>query len=198
MGNRYDYRDEYPPRRRHSPTYSDYAAVSPEYSPTRDAAAVRVAQRHYEYPDRKEQVEVYDSRRDRPREKEYYYEERRSRSRPRSEVYDYDRGRDHGHGNHHHHHRQDTSRQKRRHSSGGPNWSQAAIAAASAGIIEAGLSRHDRDRAARVVTAAAGAGAIDAVAGRNNEKPHKSWEHIVGSTVGGLMVDRVAHGSGRR
>ncbi|KAH0442506.1 hypothetical protein CcaCcLH18_01548 [Colletotrichum camelliae] len=172
MTHRSEYRDNYPPHlhRHHSPTYSDYTSDRPEYSPTRDAGALRVAQRHYEHPDRSGQIEVYESGRYRPRE--YYYDEKPSHSRP--------------------------SRSKRRHSSAGPNWSQAAIAAASAGIIEAGLSRKDKDRTARVMTAAAGAGAIDAVAGKNNEKTSKSWEHIVGSTVGGLVVDRVAHGSGRR
>ncbi|KAL3292339.1 endoglucanase ii [Colletotrichum asianum] len=192
MTHRSEYRDNYPPHlhRHQSPTYSDYTSDRPDYSPTRDAGAVRVAQRHYDYPDRSGQIEVYETGGHRPRE--YYYDEKPSHSRPRSRDYEHDRG----HRHHHHHHH--SSRSKRRHSSAGPNWSQAAIAAASAGIIEAGLSRKDKDRTARVMTAAAGAGAIDAVAGKNNEKTHKSWEHIVGSTVGGLVVDRVAHGSGRR
>ncbi|KXH52099.1 hypothetical protein CNYM01_00430 [Colletotrichum nymphaeae SA-01] len=199
--NDYDLRDKYPTRRRHhSPAYSDLSVGSPEYSPTRDAGAVHVAHKHYESPDRRGRVEVYEENRYRPRTRDYHYEERRSRSRPRSEVYDYDRDRSHhshGHG-HHRHHRHTQSTSKRRHSTSGPNWGQAAVAAASAGIIEAGLARHDRDRTARVVTAAAGAGAIDAVAGKHGEKPSRTWENVVGSTVGGLVVDRMAHGSGRR
>lgn len=191
MSYTYDLRDEYPAHRRHhSPTYSDYSAGISEHSPTKDAGAVRVARKRYVSPDRRGHVEVYERESHRPRNRDYYYEEKRASSQPKHGSYDYDRRHHHKHSHHH-------SRSESRHSSSGPNWGQAAVVAASAGIIEAGLSRHDRDRTARVVTAAAGAGAIDAVAGKNNEKPHKSWEHIVGSTVGGLVIDRVAHGSRR-
>ncbi|KAL0940027.1 uncharacterized protein CTRU02_206637 [Colletotrichum truncatum] len=193
MSHRYEYRDDFPSRRRHhSPSYSEYGGDTPYPNSSRDAGAVRLARRHHDHSDRRAHFEDYQSDRHRPYDDEYYYyDEKRSHSRPRS------RNHDHEHANEHHHGRR-RSRSKRRHSNAGPNWSQAAIAAASAGIIEAGLSRNDRDRTSRIVTAAAGAGAIDAVAARHHEKPHKSWEHIVGSTVGGLVIDRVAHGSGRR
>ncbi|KAK2011894.1 hypothetical protein LZ32DRAFT_605979 [Colletotrichum eremochloae] len=194
--HRHDYRGEYPPyRRQHSPTCSDYSTGPSEYSPTRDAGAVRVSHRHHDPRDRRALAEGYDVDRYRPRaEQEYFYEERRPRSLQRSDVYVND-SRHHHSRSHHDSHRKSS---KRRHSVSDTNWSQAAFAAASAGIIEAGLARHDRNKTARVLTAAAGAGAIDIILSKDHEKPHRKWENVIGSTVGGVAIDRVANGSRRR
>ncbi|KAK1976262.1 hypothetical protein LZ30DRAFT_692991 [Colletotrichum cereale] len=194
--HRHDLGDEYPTHRRHiSPIYSNYSAGAPDYSPTRDAGAVRVSHGHNDHRDRRSQDESHEMEKHRPRANpEYFYEEKRPRSRPRSEVY----ANDSGHHNSHRHHHSHAKNSKRRHSSSGTNWGQAVVAAASAGIIEAGLARNDRNKTARVLTAAAGAGAIDAVASKNNEKPHRKWENVVGSTVGGVAIDRIANGSKRR
>ncbi|OBR16424.1 Endoglucanase ii [Colletotrichum higginsianum IMI 349063] len=189
--SRRDFRDEYPPRRHHhhTPAYSDYSSRASDYSPTRDLGAVTHT---HHATTRRSQDDLYEIERNRPRARDLNrgYEEQRPHPRSRS---NHDTKHRHGHESHRDHGRSS----KRRSSSSGANLTQAAVAAASAGIIEAGLARHDRDRTARVLTAAAGAGAIDAVAARKHEKPHRQWEHVVGSTVGGLVVNRVAHGSRR-
>ncbi|WQF78845.1 hypothetical protein CDEST_03859 [Colletotrichum destructivum] len=190
--SRRDFRDEHPPRRHHhhhTPAYSDYSSRASDYSPTGDLGAVTHT---HHATTRRSQDDLYEIERNRPRARDLSrgYEGQRPHPRSRS---NHDSKHHHGHESHRDHGRSS----KRRSSSSGTNWTQAAVAAASAGIIEAGLARHDRDRTARVLTAAAGAGAIDAVAARKHEKPHRQWEHVVGSTVGGLVVNRVAHGSGR-
>ncbi|TQN68045.1 hypothetical protein CSHISOI_07422 [Colletotrichum shisoi] len=199
--SRRDSRDEYPPRRHHhhrhhhhnTPAYSDYSSRASDYSPTRDLGAVTHT---HHATTRRSQDDLYEIERNRPRARDLSreYEEQRPHPQPhpRSRS-NHDSKHHHGHERHRDHGRSS----KRRPSSSGANWTQAAVAAASAGIIEAGLARHDGDRTARVLTAAASAGAIEAVAGGKHEKPHRQWEHVVGSTVGGLVVNRVAHGSGR-
>jgi len=61
--------------------------------------------------------------------------------------------------------------------------------------VEAFRSRHDRENAARAVTAAAAAGVVDGVIGRNHDG--KGKRHVAASVIAGLAVDRLAYGRHR-
>ncbi|KAI0141676.1 hypothetical protein GGR57DRAFT_400889 [Xylariaceae sp. FL1272] len=79
--------------------------------------------------------------------------------------------------------------------SGGPDLKQAAGAAVAAGLVEALRSRHDRDMAMRVATAAMGAAATNTVIGRENDRKEK--RHMVESALVGLVGNRIINGPRR-
>lgn len=86
------------------------------------------------------------------------------------------------------------SRQRHRaRSVGGTNWRQATEAAVGAGLIEGWRSRHDGERAGRIVTAAAGAAGTAMLVGHEGDRKNK--RHVVEATLGGLVIDRVLNGS---
>ncbi|KAI1781350.1 hypothetical protein F4818DRAFT_35510 [Hypoxylon cercidicola] len=114
----------------------------------------------------------------------YYYEETRPHRRHRS-----------SHTDRHTHDRRARDRPSRRAASSGPNLKQAAEAAVAAGVVEAWRSRRDRDRTARVATAAIGAAATDALIGKKDDGKNK--RHVIESVIAGLAENRIVNGSRR-
>lgn len=73
---------------------------------------------------------------------------------------------------------------------------EAATAALTAGLTEAVRARHNPDRFKRTITAAVGAAAVDAFVSKG--KDQKNGRHIAESAVGGLLIDRLAHGRSKK
>ncbi|KAH7118497.1 hypothetical protein EDB81DRAFT_667741 [Dactylonectria macrodidyma] len=96
---------------------------------------------------------------------------------------------DHGQGKNSHH-------RPRRRSTSGLGLKEATKAAVAAGLIEAFRARHNPDRSTHAITAAAGAAAVDVLV--SNGEDRKSARHIVESTIGGIVFDRLANGSAKR
>ncbi|KAI4868738.1 hypothetical protein F4820DRAFT_408613 [Hypoxylon rubiginosum] len=114
----------------------------------------------------------------------YYYEETRPHQRHRST-----------HTERRSHDKRVRDRPSRRSASTGPNLKQAAEAAVAAGVVEAWRSRRDRDRTARVATAAIGAAATDALINKDGDRTKK--RHVIESVIAGLAENRVVNGSRR-
>jgi hypothetical protein len=72
----------------------------------------------------------------------------------------------------------------------GPDWKQVATAAVAAGTIEIFKARHEPGRAVRAITAAAAAGAVDAVFGRSSNRT--GGKHMAVSAVTKVVSDRIA------